>query len=347
MNSKERVRAAINHQQPDVVPADFSCVASVMKKLKKHYGFSDDEQVYKKFNIDIRYIEPDYIGPELKSYYEGDLLIEESYFGYQYQHFWNGMDYDFITCYFPFDQFETVEQIEDYAWPKTGWFDYESIKHQCKKHEDKAIIIGNAGVYQFATFMRESSKLYTDMALNPAFAQKIFDKFVEFELEHYEKMLIAGDEQIDILRCYDDYGTQIGLLFSPTMWRQFFAENTKKMADLAHRYNAFYMQHSCGAVRDIIPALIECGVDMLDPVQKVVGMEPAGLKKDFGDKLTFHGGIDTQKVLPYGTPEEVTQEVKYYVETLNVNGGYILYPSQEFQSDVPVENIEALYNARY
>lgn len=107
------------------------------------------------------------------------------------------------------------------------------------------------------------------------------------------------------------------------------------------------MQHSCGAVRPIIPEFIDCGVDMLDPVQKVAGMKPENLKKDFGDKITFHGGIDTQWLLPYGSPQEALKESKYYIDTFGKDGGYILYPSREFQADIPIENIEALYNARF
>ncbi|GAA0181816.1 hypothetical protein SH2C18_42950 [Clostridium sediminicola] len=166
---------------------------------------------------------------------------------------------------------------------------------------------------------------------------------VEFELEYYERILIAGDGQIDIIRPHDDYGTQIGLLFSVDIWRKYMKENTIKLVDLAHKYGAFYQQHSCGAIREIIPELIDCGVDILEPIQKVKGMEPVKLKKDFGHKLTFHGGIDTQKILPKGPVKDVTNETKHFIDTFNVEGGYILMASQCFEGDVPIENIEAMY----
>jgi uroporphyrinogen decarboxylase len=185
-----------------------------------------------------------------------------------------------------------------------------------------------------------------DMALEPAFAHRIYDRMVEFELEYYERLLQAGDGQIDILRPHDDYGTQISLLFSPDMWRTFFKENTKKLTDLAHRYRACFMQHSCGAVGPIIPELIDCGVDILEPIQKVPGLEPDFLKRAYGDRLAFHGGIDTQSILPFGTVEDVRRETRRYIDTLNVNGGYILMASQGFEGDVPIENIEALYAER-
>ena len=169
---------------------------------------------------------------------------------------------------------------------------------------------------------------------------------VAFELEYYERILIAGDGQIDILRPHDDYGTQTGLLFSLKMWRDYFKANTRKLTELAHRYGVFYQQHSCGAVRQVIPELIDCGVDILEPVQKVKGMESAELKRAFGDQLAFQGGIDTQSILPFGTPAEVIAETQAVLDALNVNGGYILMASQGFEGDVPIENIEALYSVR-
>ena len=346
MTSKERVRKAIQHIQPDKVPANFECVGSVMEKLIKHYGFSDAEQVYQKLDIDIRSVGPNYIGPNLKTYYENGEKVTENHWGWKTKHHWTGKEFNGMTTYFPLDSLETVEQLENYNWPNPDWFDYESIKYKCDKYKDKAIIMGHEGPFQIATFLRSMDKLFMDMALEPEFAHKIYNKMVEFELEYYERIFKAADGQIDILRPHDDYGTQISLLFSKGMWKDYFKDNTRKLTKLAHKYGAFYQQHSCGAVREIIPALIDCKVDVLEPIQKVKGMEPEVLKSEFGDKLTFHGGIDTQGILPFGNPEEVKKETRRFIDTLNVNGGYILMASQGFEGDVPIENIEAMYSVR-
>lgn len=347
MNSKERVRKAVMHQQPDRVPTNLECVPFVMNNLFKHNAFCNCEQIYQKFDIDIRSIEATYIGPELKVVKENGYEIKDNFLGFKTKLHWTGRDYNEVTCEYPFDTMETVEEINNFRWPSADWFDYESIKYQCDKHKGKAIIVGHEGPFQVATFLRSMEKLFMDMILNPEFAHRIFDRLVEFELEYYERILIAGDGQIDILRPHDDYGTQISLLFSMDMWRDYFEENTRKLVKLAHKYGAFYQQHSCGAVRPIIPALIDCGVDILEPLQKVKGLEPEGLKKEFGDKIAFHGGIDTQTILPFGTPKEVAKETRHYIDTLNINGGYILASNQWFEGDVPMENIEALYNSRF
>lgn len=348
MTSKERVRKAINHIQPDIVPANFECVGGVMEKLLKHYGLSNEEQVYEKFNIDIRSVGPAYIGPERKTYTDTDgLKVTEGYWGDKVKHHWTGKEFNGMTCYFPLDEFETLDDLEKYQWPSPDWFDYESVKYQCEKYKDKAIIMGHEGPFQHACALRSMDKLFMDMALEPEFAHGIFDRMVKFELEYYERIFEAADGQIDILRPHDDYGTQISLLFSTNMWRDYFKENTKKLVNLSHKYGAFYQQHSCGSIRSIIPELVDCGVDILEPIQKVKGMDPVELKKDFGDKLTFHGGIDTQGVLPFGTTSDVIKETRHFIDTLNVNGGYILMASQGFEGDVSVENIEAMYSARY
>ena len=156
--------------------------------------------------------------------------------------------------------------------------------------------------------------------------------------------MIAADGQIDFIRPHDDYGTQISMLFSMDMWREFFKENTKRLVNLAHKYGAFYQQHSCGAIAPLIPELIDCGVDVLEPLQKVPGLYPEDLQSHRG-KICFHGGIDTQNLMPHGTPEQVAHEARHYMEQLGKGGGYILMSSQGLEPDVPTANIEALFTA--
>lgn len=347
MTSRERVRAVVNHKQADILPANFEVVPAEMDKLKKYFGFTEDEQVYGKFGSDIRQIRPKYIGPELKVYRDSDgCEIIEGFFGERNKVHWTGKEFNHVPFYFPLDNIDTLEGLDSFPWPKMEYFDFESIKVMCDEHKDKSITTGVMGPFQWATHLRSTEKVLMDMALNPEFAHKMFDRIVEFELEYYEKIFIAGDGQIDILKTCDDYGTQKTMLFGIDMFREYFKENTKKLVDLAHKYGAFFHQHSCGAIAPVIPELIDCGVDILEPIQKVKGMDPEVLKKNFGDKITFLGGIDTQTLLPLGTPEEVIEETRKVIDTLYVNGGYILMGSQSFEIDIPVENIIAMYSLR-
>lgn len=347
MTSKERVRAALSHQKPDRIPAAFEAVESVRQKLLLHYGFRDMDQLLEKFQIDILPADPRYIGPELKSYRnDKGQLVCQTFWGYECTRQETAVDTYWTTTYFPLNDVETVEDVDKVPFPDPDWFDYSAITEVCDQHPDKAIIIGHPGPFQMATFLIEMDRLFVLMVEEPETAQRIFDRMVEFELAYYERCLQAGGGKVDILRPHDDYGTQISMLFSLEMWRQFFKENTKKLVELAHRYGAFYQQHSCGAVGPIIPELIECGVDSLEPLQKVVGLEPETLAGKYAGRIAFHGGVDTQSVLPYGTPQQVREETEKYIRLLGGKGGYILMASQAFEGDVPVENIEALYSVR-
>ncbi|MEJ2210566.1 MAG: uroporphyrinogen decarboxylase family protein, partial [Anaerolineae bacterium] len=154
---------------------------------------------------------------------------------------------------------------------------------------------------------------------------------------------------VDVVAEFDDYGTQTSLLISPAMFRRLLKPRLAvlfgRLAELAPRARRFF--HSCGSVRPIIPDLIEVGVEILNPVHvRAAGMEPAGLKRDFGDALVFWGGgVDTQGVLPSGTPQQVRDDVRRNVEALAPGGGFVFSPVHNVQPDVPVGNMMAMWQA--
>lgn len=140
------------------------------------------------------------------------------------------------------------------------------------------------------------------------------------------------------------YSPQNGLLISPEKWHKLFFAKLKAMCDLGHRYSAKVMLHSCGSTRPIWPGLIEAGVDIYDTVQpEAAQMNPAELKEEFGDRICFHGTISTQRTLPFGTTEQVAEEVRLRIKTVGKDGGFIVAPAHNIQPDTPVENILALY----
>ncbi len=347
MTSKERVRAALEHKITDRVPAAFEAVDTVTQKLMEHYGYTDYSQLLERYEVDIVPVSPRYIGPKLKEYVnEKGETVKGSYWGFEELLVHTDIDTYTSTIFYPLEDVETIEEVEQYQFPDPDWFDYSVVTEQCERYKDKATIVGHEGPFQIVTWLMKMETFCIRMIEEPEVVKRILDKMVEFELEYYRRIFEAGKGNIDILRVHDDYGTQISLLFSMDMWRKFFKENTKKLVDLAHQYGVFYQQHSCGAVRDIIPDLISCGVDSLEPLQKVNGLEPESLHAEFGGKIAFHGGIDTQNLLPNGSVEAVRRECERFVDALGQNGGYILMASQAFEGDVPIENIEAVYQAR-
>lgn len=290
---------------------------------------------------------PPYIGPKVEPYKneKGETVYTDP-FGFEYINKWNGVEYNCHIITHPYSVMKTIEDFEKFeGWFNPNYYDYNAVTEFVKKHEDKAIRIGWPGPYQVFTLLYDTEEFYINMCEEPELVKAMLDRYCKASYEIYERMYEASNNKIDLIRCCDDYGTQISTLFSPSMWNDFFAENTRRFVEQAHRHGAYYMQHSCGAVRAIIPNLVSCGIDALEPIQKVQGMDAESLKREFGEKLCFQGGIDTQFILPHGTPEQVYEETTRIIKAFYKNGGYILCGSQDFEGDVPPENICALYDA--
>ena len=177
----------------------------------------------------------------------------------------------------------------------------------------------------------------------------LFDKLAALKLDFWEMALPQLAEVVDVISQADDYGSQASQIISPRMFRQQIKPRWQpvfnRLRELAPHAHFFF--HSCGNVRPLIPDFIELGVQILNPVHiRATGMEPTALKQDFGDALTFWGGgIDTQDMLPHGTPQQVKNEVKRNIEALAPGGGYVFNTVHNIQADVPVENILAMYEA--
>ena len=351
MTSRERIRAAINHQPTDRVPSTMQCVETAWERLHEHFNVTTDDEVMDILDIDTRIMDlPPYIGPKIEPYENEDgEMVHTHDIGCEYVNKWNGVEYNWHITGKPYSVIESWEDFEKFdGWINPDHYDYSAVTDFVNKHEDRAIRIGWPGPYQVFTLLYDAEDFYINMYEEPELLQAMLDKYCDASLEVYRRMFEAGNGKIDILRVCDDYGTQISTLFSPNLWNEFFAKNTKRFVDLAHQNDAYYLQHSCGAIRNIIPHLIDCGIDILEPIQKVTGMEVDGLKADFGKDLCFQGGVDTQGVLPFGTPQEVFDETTRVINALwsPDKTGYFLCGSQDFEGDVPVENIVALYEAR-
>jgi uroporphyrinogen decarboxylase len=182
-----------------------------------------------------------------------------------------------------------------------------------------------------------------DLALNPAVVEAVVANVEIYTIGLLERILQKYPGAVDLIGCGDDYGTQQSLLISREMIDRYFMPSLRRHYDLGKKYGAAGYHHCCGAIFEIIPSMIEAGVKVLNPIQtSAEGMDPAGLKKSFGKELCFHGGIDIQQTLVYGTPDEVRAEVRSRIETLGPEG-YILSPSHTLQVDTPPANVVAMY----
>lgn len=357
MDARERVALALDHQEPDRIPIDCWTTKVIDEKLMRHYGFSDREQLLQKFDVDFRYLEgPKYIGPEPEVHEDGSI---EDHWGVPRVLVEVEGDDGVKASYrevldFPLRSAKTVEELIDYAkWPDPDWFDYDCVAEQAAiaRATGKVVVfmgdrMNRCAQLKPSMYLRGVDQIFYDLAVDPEIAEYLFRRISDFYLEYFRRVLTAADGAIDIMMMGDDFGTQKGPFISPAMWCKFLKPGFSKFCDLGHEFGAKTAHHSCGSIQPLIPDLIDCGLDILNPLQPdVTGMDLAEVKKLFGDRLCFHGSISIQKTLPFGTPDDVRNEVRNRFETLGPGGGFIYCSAHNIQADTPIANIEALFEA--
>ncbi len=342
MTSRERVLQAIAHQPTDRTPADYGAIPAVTDALIRKLGVADTEELLVALGVDMRrigfnYGQPD-TGPDAGGYLRtmwGALRRKDDP--------GDGQP-NFIS---PFNEETTVDEVHAHAWPDAGRLDYSGVREECQKHHAEYATFGApwSPFFHEVGWLIGQEEFMMWMHTKPEVIRAIIDHVVDYEVEATRRFFQAADGLLDIAYFGNDFGTQRGMFISPRMWNDFIRQPLKRYFDASHDFGCKVMNHSCGAIRDIIPCLIEDGVDILDPIQVAAnGMDLAGLVRDFGGALCFHGGVDTQRTLPFGSTADVRTEVRAYLALTRENGGYILCGSQDFIEDIPLDNIFALFD---
>jgi uroporphyrinogen decarboxylase len=349
MTPRERVLTSLQHKEPDRVPLFYRDVPEVERRLLRDLGLKDREGLLQHFDIDFRWVGPEYVGPPLTDESTGrkrDIWGIE----YKYVKFSDESGYWEIVAP-PLADCEDPAALDDYPWPKLEWFDFSGLADAVRQCDEYAIMtapnFSSPGLLQTPIqFLVGIEKSMMDMVVNPDFLQALIQRVLDFNLPFIDRLLDAAGGRIDLFRIGDDFGTQRGLLFSPEHWRRWVAPAFRQLSDVARKHGAFLYLHSCGSVRRLIPDFIESGVKVLDPLQvKAADMIPAQLKAEFGNKVCFSGGVDEQELLPNGTPEDVKAEVRRLLDIMAPGGGYFVGPTHNFQDDIPTANIVAMYEA--
>jgi uroporphyrinogen decarboxylase len=216
---------------------------------------------------------------------------------------------------------------------------FEKIHYVREKYGRYILVLIWGSHWEKAYFARGIENFLSDLAGSPEFAQRLLDTIIRKNMVMLENIVTCPD--IDGILLGSDWGTQANLIMSPRTWRKMIAPGEQQEYDLLRSYGKDVFVHSCGDIRKIMPDLVELGVDGLNPVQPEC-MQIAELKEKYGHRITYWGGISTQRTLPYGTPDEVAREVEETIRIMSRDGGYITAPSQEIQTDVPYENLIAL-----
>ena len=367
MTPKERVLAAINHKLPDKMPTDLgttNCTSIVIQaytRLKKHFKVEKpdvllfdsfqimkvDEEILELLEVDTRAV------PGKPHLYAKTVINENCYidhFGIKFAKPENGLYFDIVQS--PLADMETLEEVKEYQWPDPkNPAVVEGLKEEALRlhKENRYAIVGdiiNSGIWEASQNMRGFQNFLIDIMVNKDIAHYVLEKMVEFQKGRQVEYLNAVGEYLDVVFVGDDLATSQNTVMSLDIFREMVKPYLKEYYSfIKKRTKAKLMYHSCGAITPFLDDLIEIGVDILNPIQvNAAGMNTKELKKRFGDRLCFWGGIDAHNVMPKGTPRDVQEEVRRRIADLGPEG-YVCCENHNIQADIPTENIIALYKS--
>jgi len=365
MTSRERVLAALSHRQPDRPPRDLGSTTATgihptaYRALKRHLGLDEpwrylsaraqlawvEEPVLQRLGIDLLPLIPESAG-------QPPMLDERRAYvdpwGVERRLPEDGGHY--YVSRSPLASAERASDLAAFAWPEPN-LDFAALGARARwlrQTTDKALVLNlEVGFLHQSQFLRGFDRWLMDMASDPALAAALMDRVLEIWLAEADAMIRAVGDCADVVIYADDIAFQAGPMVSPQMYQTLLRPRQKRVFELLRASGMKVLYHTCGSVIQLMDALVDLGVDALNPVQvSARGMDDtAALKARWGDKLAFWGGVDSQRVLPAGTPGQVRQEVWRRLDDLAHDGGYVLASVHDIQAEVPPENICAMFDA--
>jgi uroporphyrinogen decarboxylase len=364
MKPRERFHNAVSHEEPDRVPIDYWTTSAAYRSLRDHLGITAKEdqewgimeawkisdEMLRRLHVDFRRV---YMNPasgfQMKTYPDGSTDTEYGFRGKYIGHYWE-------VTHFPWADFTEVDQVKDYPWPDAddpsrmeGVVQWARYLHKETDYAVVGMVGGPWGVFEICEhYMRGFDKFLIDLGQNPKLAEAMMDKAMELALDMNRVLLDGVEEYLDIVQVGDDLGHQDGLIMSPRMYKKLVKPRHKKIYGDIHKRapHVKILYHSCGAIEPMINDLIEVDVDILNPIQPLAkGMDSFNLKEKYGNRLTFHGGVDLQRAMSErGTSDDLRSEIDTRLKALGQNGGYILAPAHNIQPDSTPEKILEMYD---
>lgn len=323
MNNRERVLTTLHHKQPDKIPYHITFTKKARENMIAFYGNPKFEEklgnCFTFFNHETKdcwkEIKPD---------------IWEDEFGVQWD---RSVDKDIgVVC----NCLVTPDNIKAFEFPDPDDFSrYEAYKDLSGKEDDFFIVDFGFSLFERAWTLTGMENLLMAMIVDKNVVNTLLDRILDFNLRIIENVCSCN---VDGILIGDDWGQQTGLIMGPKLWLEFIKPRIKKMYGLVKSKGKFVFIHSCGKVDEIFPDLIECGVDVFNPFQPEA-MDVFEMKNKYGSKLSFYGGISTQRTLPYGTVTQVRKEMGRLLDVVGKNGGYIAAPAHDIPADAKPENI--------
>ncbi len=359
LTARERFALIMSHHPADRVPLDLggtsltSADPRVLEGLKRILGIQGepvaadepvDERILAALDIDFRRV-GSLIGG--KSWRSGERMVDI----WGIERAWSGAYWDIV--YSPL-RGATIDDLDTYPWPDPSVVsaeapleDYQRKARELWEHTDKVVVAEHPvyGVFELACWMCGFDDMLWRLAGDKPFVHKLFGILLKLQKAFIEPYYRAVGTYIHLTTSGDDFGTQIAPFIAPASFHDLIAPYfTERIAFTRQFTPAYFWHHTCGSVYDLLPDLLACGVQILNPIQPGAWkMEPERLKTDFGKRITFHGGFDTQNVLPFGTPEQIEAEVARVMSAMKPDGGYIFSAAHNIQHDVPAENVLCMF----
>lgn len=341
MTPRERWLALLNRQKPDRVPTDYWATGEVTERLQRDLkcGFWE---LFDRLHVDLPYRLD---APRTHRRHPADA--EADHWGVRYRTVDYGTGTYGEAVHHPLADVQTVEQVHAYPWPSPDDHDYDALRKAFAEVKgDRPVICGCYEPFLLYCYLRGMEQAMVDLLAEPEIAEAILQRLFDYHYRLNERMFEIGHGRIDLTYVAEDLGSQTGLLMGLETIRRFLLPNQKRMADLARSHGIHVFYHTDGAARDVIPDLVAVtGIEVLNPIQwRCPGMEREGLVRDFGRDVIFHGAMDNQRTLPFGTPQDVRDEVLENLRIFAWPTRWICAPCHNLQPVTPTENIVALYD---
>ncbi len=344
MTPRERWLALLASEKPDRVPTDYWATVEVTRRLLADLGCANSDALYEKLHIDGL----DTIGaPRTVRHFPGD--DQADIWGLRSRLVDYGLGAYSEVASHPLADMTRVEQVEEYPWPSPDDHDWDAFRKRAANVTGRrAVRCGGYEPFLLYCSLRGMEQGMMDLLVETELAEAILERIFDYHYRVNQRMFEIADGKIDLTYVAEDLGSQNGLLMGLEQIRRFILPNQKRMADLARSHGIHIFYHTDGAAREVIPDLIKLtGIEILNPIQwRCPGMEREGLVRDFGDKVIFHGAVDNQQTLAFGTAEDVRNEV---LDNLRIfaTARWICAPCHNLQAVSPTENIVTMYETIY
>ena len=346
MTPKERVLRTFAREEADRVPVDYDANPGIDRRLKAHYGLdeNDSEGLLKALGVDFRSVGADYVGPPLHAQPEEQGIRVSPDWGLRSRY----MEHDTGGYWEPWPGLLKdlgEETASSFPMPSPDDYDYAQVKSLCERHKAYAVsVAARFEVMNWTARHVGDETMYVGLATGDAALLTFIDRFVEIKFETLKRTIEAAEGGIDFLGIGEDLGTQRGPRISMEMFRERVRPIHERFIDLAKHHGLPVMIHSCGSSSWAFGEFIEMGIDVVDTLQpEARDMEPAYLKRTYGDRLAFHGCISTAGPVATGTEQETIDYCRRTLETMMPGGGYCFAPTHALQDNSPTENVVAMY----